>query len=291
MNDINDNNVLIVLGGLLPNLAPTSRRIAEAALDDPAAVSQLTISELAQRCQTSPTSVVRLSKQAGFHGYPELRLALARAAAELDIRDVDATPGDIAIGDDIGDIVRKVSAADARAVHETAEAVDLSELEELISILSDDPRTDLYGIGASGLAVTDLYQKMQRIGASAHAWTDPHLALTTAAIRQPGDVVIGFSHSGETDETLRAVRTAKQAGATVACVTNYPKSRLAGLCDITILTAGRETSFRSGAMASRIAQLTMVDIIFVALAQRQMPHSTERIRRTHQALSSSRSLR
>ena len=35
-----------------------------------------------------------------------------------------------------------------------------------------------------------------------------------------------------------------------------------------LTTAARETTFRSGAMASRLAQLTVVDCVFVGVAQR-----------------------
>ena len=38
--------------------------------------------------------------------------------------------------------------------------------------------------------------------------------------------------------------------------------------DIVLFTSARETTFRSGATASRIAQLTVVDCLCVALAQR-----------------------
>jgi DNA-binding MurR/RpiR family transcriptional regulator len=39
------------------------------------------------------------------------------------------------------------------------------------------------------------------------------------------------------------------------------------VADHVLTTAVRETTFRSGAMASRLAQLTLVDFMFVGVAQ------------------------
>ena len=74
-----DVGILITIRSLLPNLAPVEQRVAQAVLDDPGGVAWRSISELAQSCGTSATSVVRFCRAIGLKGYPELRLALARA--------------------------------------------------------------------------------------------------------------------------------------------------------------------------------------------------------------------
>jgi len=49
-------------------------------------------------------------------------------------------------------------------------------------------------------------------------------------------------------------------------VTNFPWSPITEVADFVLITVARETAFRSGAMTSRIAQLTVVDCLFVTLA-------------------------
>src|SRR6184192_3926631 len=75
-------DILVRLRQAVPGLRPGERRIAEAALADPAAVSHLSISELAGRNATSTTTVARFCRSVGFDGYKTFRLALARAAAD-----------------------------------------------------------------------------------------------------------------------------------------------------------------------------------------------------------------
>jgi len=51
-------------------------------------------------------------------------------------------------------------------------------------------------------------------------------------------------------------------------LTNALRSPAVTLSDFVLHTAARETTSRSGATASRIAQLTVVDFLCVSLAQR-----------------------
>src|SRR5580698_5048837 len=51
---------------LTPNLAPAEQRVAAAVVNDPGGVAAKTISELAEACQTSGTTVIRFCRAMGF---------------------------------------------------------------------------------------------------------------------------------------------------------------------------------------------------------------------------------
>jgi DNA-binding MurR/RpiR family transcriptional regulator len=287
-----DQGILITIRSLLPNLAPVERRVAQAVLDDPTGVAWLNISELASLCGTSATSVVRFCRAIGMHGYPELRLALAGAVAHDDKASMSAS-ADIDPDDDAATIVKKVAYADAKAVTDTAGHLDIGALERAVQVLAGASRIDVFGVGASGFVALDLQMKLQRIGKTAFGWTDPHMAISSAALRQPGDVMIGLSHTGTTVDTIDVLREARSHGATTVAVTNFPWSPITEMADVVLLTAARETAFRTGAMTSRIAQLTLIDCLFITLAQQDLPATraalektfaaaqAKRVRRTH----------
>ena len=269
---------------LLPSLAPAERRVAERVLADPAAVSASTISSLARACGTSETTVIRFCRAVGFTGYPPLRLALAAEGGRSEGGDGRELTGDIAADDDLDKVVAKIAFADARAVEETAQQLDLDALHEVIEALVAARRVDVYGVGASGFVALDFQQKLHRIGLVAFAWNDPHVALTSAALLTPADVAVAISHSGTTQDTVDTLALAQRNGATTVAVTNFPRSPLAGLGDHVLTTAARETTFRSGATASRLAQLTVVDCIFVGVAQRTYDTSQRALELTRDAV-------
>jgi len=283
-----DVGVLVTIRSLLPNLAPVERRVARAVLDDPGGVAWRSISELARSCGTSATSVVRFCRAIGLRGYPELRLALAGAVAHDDAAAVVAASSDIDPDDDPVTITKKIAYADAAAVTETASRLDVGTLVKVVDALAVANRIDIYGVGASGLVAVDLQIKLQRIARPGYAWPDPHMAATSAALRGKGDVAVGLSHTGTTVDTIDALTEARAHGATTVAITNFPWSAITEVADFVLLTAARETAFRSGAMTSRIAQLTVVDCLFVTLAQRDLPHTMDALERTFAAAQAKR---
>ncbi len=273
---------------VVPSLRPAQRRVAEAVLRDPAGTSELPIGRLAQHCATSVATVVRFCRSAGFQGYPELRLALAHETGREAAGDGVVLSPDIDRDDSLADIVAKIAFSDAAAVQDTAATLDLDALAAAVEAVATARRVDVYGIGASGFVGQDLHQKLHRIGLLAFAWPDPHAALTSAALLDPGCVAIGISHTGSTIDTVDALRAARESGARTIGITNFVPSPLTGCADLVLATAARETTFRSGAMASRIAQLAVIDCLFVGVAQRSYDRTTTALNRTYRAVRSRR---
>ena len=195
---------------------------------------------------------------------------------------------DIGPGDDLAAIVEKIAFADARAVEETAAQLDVAVLQAVVDALVAARRIDVYGVGASAFVAMDFQQKLHRIGQIAFAWSDTHIALTSAALLQPGDVAIGISHTGVTTDTIDALAQARRSGATTVALTNFPRSPIVEVADHVLTTAVRETTFRSGAMASRLAQLTLVDFMFVGVAQQTTAETRAALEATLAAVSGHR---
>ncbi|MCM3661222.1 MurR/RpiR family transcriptional regulator [Georgenia satyanarayanai] len=260
------------IGALLPELRPAERRVGEAVVADPTSVARESITALAERCRTSAPTVVRFAKRMGFSGYPQLRLALAKAAGIEEGRTARGPiSGTLDANDTLEQVVAKIGYADARAVEDTTAMLDIPALEAAVDALVGARRIDIIGVGASGVTAMDLCQKLSRLGLSAVHHQDRHAALTAVSLRGPGDVVIAVSHSGSTPDAIAPTRLAAEQGATTVALTNHPGSKLAQIADIALVTTTRETTFRSGAMASRIAQLVVVDCVFVGVAMRDMP--------------------
>jgi DNA-binding MurR/RpiR family transcriptional regulator len=276
---------LVRVRGLLPALSRAEALVAGRVLEDPEGAAALTITELARECGTSEATVLRFCRTAGLHGYADLRIALAaEAARSLSADGAPPIGSDIGPGEDLARVVEKIAWADARAVEETAQQLDVAALERAVEAIAAARRIDVYGVGASAFVAGDLQQKLHRIRRTAFAWTDAHMALTSAALLERTDVAVGVSHTGTTIDIVEALREAGRRGATTVALTNFPRSPLAIAADVVLTTAARETTFRSGATASRIAQLTIVDCLFVGVAQRTYADARDALERTHAAV-------
>jgi DNA-binding MurR/RpiR family transcriptional regulator len=272
--------------GLLPSLSPAEQRVARVVIEEAATAAQLTISDLAERARSSQATVVRFCRAMGFGGYSELRLTLAaeagRAAEAITLG--EPVGSDISETDDLAQVVKKIAFADARAVEETAAQIDIAVLEQVVDLVVDARRVDIYGVGASAFVAADFQHKLHRIGRIAYAWSDTHVALTSAALLDERDVAFGISHTGTTTDTLEAFTEAGRNGARTVALTNFPRSPLGRSADLVLTTAARETTFRSGAMSSRLAQLTVIDCVFVGVAQRTYPETRRALDVTYRAV-------
>lgn len=244
--------------------------IAHAVLDHPDHVARMNISQLAKFSSTSVASIVRFSKAMGFKGFPDFRMALVGELSRREHRGLNGSEldGGITLQDSPEEVIRKISQADARAIQSTAERLDVKNFVATVDAWEKAETIGLIGIASSGYVVMDLQLKLNRLGKRAIAWTDTHSALTSISLLKPDDVLMAVSHSGTTVDIVDVMTEFKSRGVTVILITNNFRGPATALADLVLFTSARETTFRSGATASRIAQLTVVDCLCVAFAQR-----------------------
>nr|WP_281065089.1 MurR/RpiR family transcriptional regulator [Brachybacterium sacelli] len=273
----------------LESYPPSMQRVASAILAHPHTVLQSTISELARECSTSETSVVRFCRSIGFSGFAPFKLELA---AELATETAQFGPSehgaDISAEDSLAEAVVKVARSEVLGIQETMAQLDIDAIERIADRIRSCGKVLLFGVGASGAAPRDFAQKLLRIGVTALDFTDAHDALVSAALLGQDDVAVVFSHSGTTREAVAVLRAARNAGALTIAVTNAADPPLAAHAEEVLPTAVRETTFRSGAMASRIAQLTVVDYLFVGIARKDFDATVEALRTTYDTVSALR---
>src|SRR5690349_10241699 len=283
---VTGDSLLARVGAGLPEFTGALQRVAEQVLSDPAAAARATIVELAERSGTSPATVTRFCRALGFEGYAELRLAIAGETG----RAARAAGWAVDIGreiqpnDPLERVLHQIMAADTRALTETAALLDLAAVERAADAVAASSRVDIYGIGGSALVGAELQLCLHRIGLAAWWWTDVHNGLASAALLHTGDVAIGISHSGATRETIEMLAEAGSSGATTVALTSFPRSPLAEVADIVLLHAMQATTFRTDALSGRHPQLVVLDLLYIAVAQRTYDQSHAAFQATARAV-------
>ncbi len=264
------------------SFTPTMRRVAGAIRDNPAIVLDKTISELAELCGTSVASIVRFCRAIGVSGYAELRMSLAtelgKEAAQFG---ADRTLGaEIARTDTLEHMAQKVASLEMLAIEETVSGLDFKALERVVTALDRAKRILLFGIGASHFVARDLQHKLFRVGRNAFLLADAHEAWSGALLSPRSTVAIGFSHSGSTADTVKFLALARQHGALAVAITGVAESDLAQAADEVLIARARESALRAGAMVSRIAQLVIVDCLFLGVARLGYEQTIDALQRT-----------
>jgi RpiR family transcriptional regulator, carbohydrate utilization regulator len=270
--------------GAYSTLRAAEQRVADFILKHPDDLIYLTVTELAERTNTSESTVVRLCQKIGYKGYQEFKIVLARDLVEPTSQIYE----EIEPGDSLAAIKTKVFQANAQALRDTIEVLDDAELEKAVVALASAGRVDVYGVGGSDPLAIDAYHKFLKLGMSAVAHSDGDLMAMSSALLRAGDVALGISHTGASRDVTDALARAQSNGATTICITHRSTSPITKVADIKLYTAAKQTAFSSSASSSRIAQLTIIDTLYVGIALRHYDDSVEMIGKTREATESKR---
>ncbi len=154
-------------------------------------------------------------------------------------------------------------------------------IEETAHAIKEANRVNVFAIGQSHLIGLDMQLKFQRINQQCDVFVDSHSQLVAASLMKKGDVAIAISYSGDTKEVNSAVEIAKERGAFITAITKYGNTPLSRLANANLFCSSKESGFRTSAQSSRLAQLSVVDILYVTYAQIDREKALEYLRRTH----------
>ena len=174
----------------------------------------------------------------------------------------------------------KVFDSHIRALDDSVKVLDDDAFVRAVQTLASARCVEFYGTGGSGAIALDAHHKFLKIGIKGFASPDSTLQAMSASLLGAGDVVVGISHSGGNKDVIEALALARSAGATVIAITNYGQSPIRRVSDILLFTASKETAFKSDAVASRIAELAIIDALCAAVAFSRYEQSFGTLKKT-----------
>lgn len=262
------------------SLSEGERSVAAFIEQAPEEFVRLSVKSLAARIGVSEATVVRCCQSLGYGGLRELKLALAvETVTPLQVIREEALPTDSALI-----TARKVLRADLQAIADTLVVLDGEALEAVVGAMVAAPRIEFYGVGSSIPVVLDAYYRFLRIGIPTAAVTDPYMQIVSAAQLSPGAVAFAVSHSGRSIETANALQAARRAGAVCVLLTSQANAPIGAHADLQLITADDAPMGSSESVARRIAHLSLIDALYVAVSLRRAPQTDEAVDRIRAAL-------
>lgn len=276
------NGGLVSLQAILDELKPSEQKVAQYILAHPEEVVKLSVQKLAELSGVSEATIIRLARSLNMKGYQELKL---RIAGDLNKQSNVGSYQEIMMEGSVDSIMQAVSWNNIQSIQDTLSVLSSDEVKRAADAVTQARKIDVYGVGASAVIAADIKQKFSRIDLWCEAYADFHAQLTSAVTLSEKDVVIGISYSGQTEDIIQSLTEARQQGATIITLTKFGPSPVADLADIRLFTSSVEKSIRSGAMASRIAQLNVIDILFITMVSRQQEEVIPLLEKTRVAVS------
>ncbi|HID34482.1 MAG TPA: MurR/RpiR family transcriptional regulator [Anaerolineae bacterium] len=267
-SDILKASSLARIRSRLPALAAAEQKVAQWVLQHTDDVTHMSMAQVARECGVSDTTVLRFCRAVGFQGYTDMKLSIVQDLATP----TQLVHDDISEQDDALTIARKVFLSNMQALQDTMEILDGEALMQAVDMLADARLILIIGVGTSRPIMQDMYHMLFRLGLNVRAQPDSYLQLMEAALVGPEDVVVGISQSGASTDPVLTMAEAKRNGAHTIVITGNDESPITQYADVTLVTISRET--RAETIASRIAQMTLVDALYVILSMRMLPITT-----------------
>lgn len=259
----------------------TEKKIANYILSNPTDIIHSSINGLADELGVADSTVFRFCKRIGFKGYQSMKIALA-AEIVTPMRDIHENVDE---NDTPQTIASKVFRSNMKTIEDTLMVLKEKQFQEAADALLAADNIEFFGSGGSGIVAMDAYHKFIRTGLRVHASTDSHIQLMTASQMTEKDCAVLISHSGSTKDILHVMKVLKNSRAKTIAITNFAKSPLSEKADISLYTVSEETDYRSEALSSRIAQLSIFDALYVSIMLKRDKDGKDALKKMRNAIS------
>lgn len=262
-------NIEVKVKSIFDQLSNAERNAAQYFLNNANSIFDKPIAVLAKESQTTQAAWVRFCKSLGFKGLKELKKSFfvqIQMPASENTYENYTVYSDINGYKSVEEISTNVMQSGICAITDTVKLIDSATMEKAAKSIMKAHSVKLFGVSASALVAEDFYYKLLRIGKNACFSKDSHVQLTYAANISPADAAVIISHSGATAEIIEILDAVKKRGAVGIAVTRFSKKNYLNNADIILYSSAPEIYRRSGAMSSRIAQLTVIDVLFSTIA-------------------------
>jgi RpiR family transcriptional regulator, repressor of rpiB and als operon len=228
----------------------------------------------------SEALIVKIAKKLGFEGFRQMREALGEhnRLARADLHE------ELCVAKGASARLQKVLRASVQALEEGLARVSPEALERAADSLHAARQRDFYGEGGSGQVARDAAHQFLRIGVRVSVFDDAQLMLMSAALLRRGDVVMAFSHSGQTAAVVEAARQARQNGAQLIALTNRSDSPLGRQSDVALCANLDGLPWAGETAVARLVQLSVLDALLSTVAQKDSAAAQANLDRTTAAL-------
>lgn len=266
-------NILDILRARYHDLNAAEQKVASCVLERSAQVQNMSISELAQASQVSDATVTRFCRRLSLSGFFAFKLELAKCGGEI-------TEGEEEIGGLSGAVAHEAKSA----VDSTLAVLKDEDIEAAVSMLERADRVLVVGYGSTALSAAELVNVFSVASLKFFAVSDTHSQTATVSMMTERDLLVLFSYSGSTLEGTELLRFAKEKGIPTLLITHFAESPSAKYADALLCHAVDEHPYRAGSVPVRIAQLTLIDLLWRTYEARNGEICRSNIRRVADAL-------
>ncbi|MGV8925676.1 MAG: MurR/RpiR family transcriptional regulator [Ewingella sp.] len=276
-------NTLEKIQSHLDILSKSERKVAEAILASPQTAIHCSIATLAHMAGVSEPTVNRFCRRLDTKGFPDFKLHLAQSLA-------NGTPyvnRNVEENDGADAYTSKIFESTMATLDQVKNTLDISAINRTVDLLTQAKKISFFGLGASAAVAHDAMNKFFRFNIPVVYFDDIVMQRMSCMNCTEGDVVVLISHTGRTKSLVELAQLARGNDATVIAITSQ-STPLAHEATLALLLDVPEDTDVYMPMVSRIAQLTLIDVLATGFTLRRGAKFRDNLKRVKDALKESR---
>lgn len=243
------------------SLFDAEKKVADYLMNYPEESIEMSVSELAKKCEASQATIVRVCKKIGCSGFHQLKIKMAREMRE---KEEHVITNEVNV-DQIEVSLRNILASKVEELTETLNHIEEDTMRDIIHHVVNARIVEFAAMGNTIPIALDGSYKFNQLGIPAVSSTIWETQQAFAFTLKKGDVLIAISASGASKHLLTMAEVAHKSGAVVIAITNQPHSPLAETSDYVFVTATRENIFHEQTSFTRMAAMAVIDSLFLLL--------------------------
>lgn len=267
----------------LENLSKSERKVAEVILASPATAMHSSIALLARAAGVSEPTVNRFCHRLDANGFPYFKLQLAQSLA-------NGTPyvsRNVEQDDSVESYSGKIFESAMAGLDRVKQSLDVNAVNRAVDLLTQSKKIAFFGLGASAAVAHDAMNKFFRFNVPVIYSDDIVMQRMSCMNSGEGDVMVLISHTGRTKSMVELAMLARENDATVLAITS-PGSPLAREATLALTLDIPEDTDIYMPMVSRLAQLTLIDVLATGFTLRRGAKFRDNLKRVKEALKDSR---
>lgn len=255
------DNLILKIQSSYNQLTKAEKKVADYVIHNQKKVVYMSITDLADACDVGDTSVYRFCRTMHLQGYQDFKMKLSLSIG-VDHGILKSTEMLHDTEDRFAGLAENIMDLHLSAIRETYMLLDRESFDKILKMFNEANHVYFFGIGDSLLTAEEARNKFLRITNKVSCISDPHMQAMAASMASEKDFIIFISYSGATKDNIHVAKSAKEAGAKMACITHYHKSPLTAYCDGVLLCGSEEGPLEGGSMSAKMSQLYLIDLLY-----------------------------
>ena len=267
----------------LDTFSKSERKVAEVIIASPEIAIHSSIATLAKMAGVSEPTVNRFCRRLNTKGFPDFKLRLAQNLGKgtpYVNRNVNEDDGPEAY-------TAKIFESTMASLEVAKNSLDTALINRAVDVLTQANKISWFGLGASSSVAHDALNKFCRFNIPVSCFDDIVMQKMNCMNGCDGDVIVLISHTGRTKALVEVAQLARENDIYVISLT-AEKSPLALQSNLVLSTGVPEDTDIYMPMASRIAQLVVIDVLATGFTLRRGTKFREHLKRVKIGIRESR---